>query len=542
MIRIFSYSVFFQDDLTLAAAQQLFQTDRWGNTPLHAACHHKPPVSTINALLTAARLLPAQVLLLLQHEEEERRRRTQKRSASHSTTTTTRRIDSTTTTTTTTNRMVPAQARRNARGATPLLIACLCGASTDVLQELLYHHPHPPLSSSSSSSSSQTSTAGWSAGHHPKQATNTTTATTTIDSENTSSGTHAVFVADEFARTPLLAILLRYENNQSIQRILPPAPHRSAFYYHQEYNDMSSFAKAVELLLTAGWKARRNNRTINTNGRSENDNTDDDTCPLPSVLHRAAFMAAYCPTRLTDLILKFMDNDRDQTKEEEEQRGDYCAIPPLHMALATAATTPTTTTTTTSQLQQQGHRYPALWAYQQQYMMEQLIQRNPDAVRQPIASTNRTVLSQAIVMGLQWHRWQVPEQQKDDVEQEEEEEEPYELSFHLYDQDDTDTVETLSSSSSSSFSESEKETNPSQTTQRLRLYPGPLQSLFRCAPDALTMTDTVTGLYPFQLAAAAAAASVTNDNNYRNNKQQEDDDRLAVNTIYNLLRLAPQLV
>jgi hypothetical protein len=497
MIRIFSYSLFFQDDLTLAAAQQLFQTDRWGNTPLHAACHHKPPVSTITALLTAARLLPPQVLLLLQEEEER-----QAKKWKSARTSTTKRVYSTTAT----NMIVPAQVRRNARGATPLLIACLCGASTDVLQELLYHQ-HPASSSSSSSSQTQV----------PKNKTTTN-----------SSGTHAVFVADEFARTPLLAILLRYENNQSIQRILPPAPHRSAVYYHQEYTDLSSFAKAVELLLTAGWKAR-SNRTIKKS-EEEDDIDNDDSSLLPSVLHCAAFMAAYCPTRLTDLILKYMDDDRDQNKEEH--RGDKSQIPPLHLAVAT-----TITPTTTSLLQQQGHQHPALWAYQQQYMIEQLIQRDPEAVRQPMATTKRTVFSQAIAMGLQWHRWQVPEQQKD-YGYGKVEEEAYELSFHLYDQEDSDNVATMSSSSSS-LSESQKDTN-----QRLRLYPGPLQSLFKCAPDALTMADTVTGLYPFQLSATAPApAIVANQNSSTSNdQQQEDDDRLVVNTIYNLLRLAPQLV
>lgn len=52
---------------------------------------------------------------------------------------------------------------------------------------------------------------------------------------------------------------------------------------------------------------------------------------------------------------------------------------------------------------------------------------------------------------------------------------------------------------------------------------GPLQSLFRHAPELLTKRDSVTGLYPFQMAATVESA-------------------LQLDTIYHLLRQAPELL
>jgi hypothetical protein len=58
---------------------------------------------------------------------------------------------------------------------------------------------------------------------------------------------------------------------------------------------------------------------------------------------------------------------------------------------------------------------------------------------------------------------------------------------------------------------------------------GPLQSLWKCAPGALYEIDPVTGIYPCMLAASVAASN-------------DDDGSFSVDTIYNLLRLYPQVL
>jgi hypothetical protein len=61
---------------------------------------------------------------------------------------------------------------------------------------------------------------------------------------------------------------------------------------------------------------------------------------------------------------------------------------------------------------------------------------------------------------------------------------------------------------------------------------GPVQTLFRCCPDTLTGQDSKTGLFPFMLAATTSSLE----------EDDPDSARLQLNTVYNLLRAAPESV
>jgi hypothetical protein len=79
--------------LIVKGSKQLLSTDQWGNDCLHIACHHKPPVSLVTAILSAASKVPEGCLNL--------------------------------------HTVV------NSRNATPLAVACTSGASRKVMQQLL---------------------------------------------------------------------------------------------------------------------------------------------------------------------------------------------------------------------------------------------------------------------------------------------------------------------------------------------------------------------------------------------------------------------
>jgi hypothetical protein len=84
------------EEVAYISNQQLLATDQWGNTPLHVACFHKPPLSVIKKILKAASEVPGQPLQL--------------------------------------HTIV------NDKGATPLLICCKAGACRQLIYALL----HPP--------------------------------------------------------------------------------------------------------------------------------------------------------------------------------------------------------------------------------------------------------------------------------------------------------------------------------------------------------------------------------------------------------------
>jgi hypothetical protein len=108
------------NDILEAAKKQLLATDQWGNTPLHAACYFKPPYCVVTALLLAARNCPDGNLPLL-------------------------------------HTMV------NAKGATPLVIACSSGVSTRVLY-LLLEQVHGGMLANMTDR--ETNTPFWGLAHH----------------------------------------------------------------------------------------------------------------------------------------------------------------------------------------------------------------------------------------------------------------------------------------------------------------------------------------------------------------------------------------
>jgi hypothetical protein len=104
LVQIFQSQDSKHTKLIVKGSKQLLSTNQWGNNCLHIACHHKPPVSLITAILSAASKVPRGGLNL--------------------------------------HTMV------NSRNATPLAIACTSGASRKVIQELL----NPPQGLESSGS------------------------------------------------------------------------------------------------------------------------------------------------------------------------------------------------------------------------------------------------------------------------------------------------------------------------------------------------------------------------------------------------------
>lgn len=76
--------------------------------------------------------------------------------------------------------------------------------------------------------------------------------------------------------------------------------------------------------------------------------------------------------------------------------------------------------------------------------------------------------------------------------------------------------------------------------------PGPIEILFRAAPEMLTKRDGETGLYPFQIAATAAAANVEVSSASsvcsHHPHPHEEPPPLHLDTIFQLLRKSPELL
>ena len=76
-----------------------------------------------------------------------------------------------------------------------------------------------------------------------------------------------------------------------------------------------------------------------------------------------------------------------------------------------------------------------------------------------------------------------------------------------------------------------------------RQQEGPIQVLLRRCPDLIVQHDKETGLLPFMLAATTAATNTAGKIEQSDDGDDEDNlDRLTLDTIYNLLRAAPEAI
>lgn len=115
--------------------------------------------------------------------------------------------------------------------------------------------------------------------------------------------------------------------------------------------------------------------------------------------------------------------------------------------------------------------------HQRTFFIERLLEEDPSSASSPFPGTNRSPFVEAIASGLHWHIKSIDRKSADDMEQ------------------------------------------------------GPLQALWKCAPDALYEKDRITGLDPFLLAASVRPTDPS---------KADENDTFQLDTIYSLLRLYPQ--
>ena len=138
---------------------------------------------------------------------------------------------------------------------------------------------------------------------------------------------------------------------------------------------------------------------------------------------------------------------------------------------------------------------PKCISFQRKYFIDRLLDIDPIAPTQSIPGTNnRLPFTQAVISGLHWHNSPTC-----DVG------------------DDCD--------------------NSNE---------GPLQSIWKHAPEALYIKDNATGLYPFMLAACCGCGDVEDSKQESYTMDQytmvENNEICQLDTVYSLLRLYPQVL
>jgi hypothetical protein len=407
------------------ATRQLLTKDSWGNTPLHAACYHKPSVQTVAAILKVASLLPSGPYQL--------------------------------------------HFVKNDRHTTPLIVACTNGASNQVIEELL--RPSSP---------------------------------------GMIRGGVCVNEGNDDGQSTFLGLLQRYEMNRLFPALKPTyvplekvasiegvPDFSSIFNPSTSLESMSSIvdAKSRNALLVAAltdeeWDQLALSSTMFQtfwqvldslmqaawwSSHESVENTAYLRGSFHSIVHSAAYLSETFPAKLTNLVLRTNSDIFISTEDTDSN-----AILPLHLAIST------------NHVQRINRIHPRL-AYQRKYFIDRLLEMDPSAAIRPMPKINnnsghhRSALCQAIASGLTWHIPSLPEN----------------LLLQEF--------------------KNEHVVDPTSMER------GPLQSLWKCAPGALYEIDPVTGIYPCMLAASVATS-------------HDDDDSFAVDTIYNLLRLYPQVL
>lgn len=373
--------------------------------------------------------------------------------------------------------------------STPLLVACATGASVEVIEALL----HPPCNS-------------------------TMTALPQIPTAtNVAAATAMVEVADQQGSTPLSELAIHYE----LRRKSPMHTHTSLpldqvqYVLPQNNNQedplFESFHAKLRLLLQAAWDHTYAATTSTTIDNNNNNNHPNSCHHMISLVHGLAHAAMSCPQVITRLVLRWYPHMTCVMDAEKRL--------PLHLAIARVHPYVSHNNTSSSSNTHPPNAANLLAARQRHaYGIQQLLLAYPQAARiiDP-NSRGRLPLVQAIASGWWWHT--------------------------------TTTTTTCSSSSSSTAT-----TNLMDHTTTNK---GPIQWLYQAAPEALSQIDPVTGLYPVLLAAAtytstAATANATSATTKARSSFPPPSDPnldknsechiLELDTLYNLLRLHPQIV
>ena len=197
-----------------------------------------------------------------------------------------------------------------------------------------------------------------------------------------------------------------------------------------------------------------------------------------SFLHRAAYVSETLPRNLAELILRVFSSSASETYESN--------ILPLHLAV-----------TADHFVSQSNSCICSI--RQRKFFISRLLELDPSAAKVPVPGTcGRSLLCQAIVSGLQWH---IPSQRSRICMGDE------------YEQKDPRCLH--------------------QTNSNIKKddESGPLAMIWMHHPDAICIRDPLTGLYPSLLASSLSYSDSTNG----------QDDICQLDTIYNLLRLQPQI-
>jgi ankyrin repeat protein len=411
------------------ATRQLLAKDRWGNTPLHAACYHKPSVQTVAAILKVASLLPSGPYQL--------------------------------------------HFVKNDRHTTPLTIACTNGASNQVIEELL--RPSSPGMIRGGACVNEGNNDGQSTflGLLQRYEMNRlfpALKPTYVPLEKVTSIEGVPDISSIFTPSTSLESMSSTGNDKSRNTML------AAALTDEEWDRLTlsstmfqTFWQILDTLMQAAWWS--NHESV--------ENTADLRGSFHSIVHSAAYLAEIFPAKLTDLVLRTNPHVFISTDDTDSN-----AILPLHLAIST------------NQVQRINRIHPRL-VYQRKYFIDRLLEMDPSAALRPMPKMNynnnnnnshhRSALCQAIASGLTWHIPSLPEN----------------VLLQEF--------------------KNEQVVGPSNMER------GPLQSLWHCAPGALYEIDPVTGIYPCMLAASVATSN-------------DDDGSFSVDTIYNLLRLYPQVL
>ena len=387
---------------------------------------------------------------------------------------------------------------------TPLLISCLSSASKDAIHELL--HPSKACSSSMSSSSviTQPDNTGRTTFQGIYMRYDLLRKLPPFRSNSLGSSTNSTRKSftrsNTFSSTEDPSSSSLSDNDDSSSS--SSRDHLSTFSSDTNESQLyNSFWDTIDMLLTAAWE----------------DTKDVDTWTSSNILQRAAIVADCLPTKLIDMIIaRYYDDMDDLVVNTTDNLQDL--LPPLHLVVSTA-TRPLKTY----------HRHHPQLVHQRQYMMERLLEYDPSKATQELSDSKRTTFCQAIASGLHWHQ-RIQEEEGEGVDIEEEED----CSFDA--------------------------TTPCTKAPAA----GPLQCLWNYGPEMIHTVDTVTGLYPFMLAAGtgytveddtkeasfsakdgyyvAGATTMASSSSKSNDEGNTDDDAKVLDTVYSLLRLYPQVI
>jgi ankyrin repeat protein len=328
-------------------------------------------------------------------------------------------------------------------------------------------------------------------------------------------GGATVSIADDDANTPFTALVTRYEmlrriiscqaktlplenvdcisvidlmsNNNHMEKktIWNMFDAVGGVNYKYSYCPLfETFWRSIDSLIQAAWWSQDGSASRSSDLREPS---------FVSILHGAAYLSASLPTILIDFLFRVYPEMVFAT----DQKGTHA----LHLAI----------TTDTVRLQSQLH--PRL-VYQRKHFIDRLLKLDPSAARRPVPSTGtggqhlRSPFCQAIASGLHWH--------------------------------------IASCCDTKSSNNQRAKDNNTAAAATATATAGPLQSIWRCAPEKLYTRDIATGLYPFMLAAATRVDDHVCQSLLLENCAGESAivtiDTYQLDTVYNLLRLYPQVL